>query len=145
MNVKIFQIATIAVIGWVGLASASLAGDGKLGLLDQTGCCDRLPACNQCCELEAKVVDEDKPCFDVESKVICIPRVVFPWQKKDYLANKGCDQCDALECSSCNHNGARARKICVLKKDKITCPTCEYKWTPKMIGGCDFPYCDSFE
>ncbi len=72
------------------------------------------PNCDYVCKFNAETVDEDKECFDVESKVICIPRVVFPWQKK---------------CNPCANNGAWTRTICVLKTEKYKCPKCEYTWS----------------
>ncbi len=122
------------------LASQTSAGFPFCGpCLDQTGCSACCPECNHCCRLEAEMVDEDIPCFDVESKLICIPRVVFPWQKKKCLS---CDSCDGRGCTNCVHNGARVRRICVLKTDKIKCPKCKYTWTPERTcngcdGGCD--------
>ena len=103
--------------------------------MSQTGCSICCPVCDHVCKLDAKKVDAEIPCFDVESKVICIPRVVFPWQKKKC---RDCNACDGLGCTNCVHNGARVRRICVLKTDKITCPQCEYTWsTEKKCAGCD--------
>jgi hypothetical protein len=60
---------------------------------------------------------------------------VFPWQKKKLHA---CNACDGVGCTNCVHNGARVRRICVLKTDKIQCPKCEYTWTAeKKCSGCD--------
>ncbi len=122
-------------------------------LLDQTGhsCC---PVCDHVCKLEAKQVEEEKSCYKVETKAICIPRVVFPWQKARKAACDSCDACDGIGCTACVHNGARVRKVCVLKTEKYTCPACEYKWTAEKkcntgccssgpaCGGCDAG-CDS--
>lgn len=113
---------TAAEAGWCGKC------------LDQTGCSCCCPACDHCCRLEAEQVDEDITCFEVESKVICIPRVVFPWQKKKCHS---CDSCDGRGCTNCIHNGARTRRVCVLKTDKYTCPKCKYTWTPEPTGCCD--------
>lgn len=138
----ILRIITVTV--FVATAAAAIntssAGFGlRCPLPDQTGCCCRCPACDHVCNLEAKVVDEEIPCFDVESKVICIPRVVFPWQKRK--GHGSCDSCDGGGCSQCVHNGAKTRRICVLTTDKYKCPKCQYTWSAeKCPGG---PGCDS--
>lgn len=109
-------------------------------LFDQTGCCERCPACDHCCELNAEAGEESRPCFNVETKVICIPRVVFPWQMKKCFS---CDSCDGQGCNNCVHNGAKARRVCVMKADKYTCPKCQYSWTPREKAACDAVGCDS--
>ncbi|WP_372724700.1 hypothetical protein [Novipirellula sp.] len=102
-------------------ANQATAGSGH-HLLDQTGCCTKCPACDHRCNFSVDVVDETKTCFEVESKVICIPRVVFPWQKGN---------CDAV----CN-NGAKTRRICVLKTKDYKCPKCEYSWSAEKKATC---------
>ena len=116
----VMAIATIQVAALSMIKNETQAGKHKL--LDQTGCSLCCPACNHRCNFSAEQVDEEKSCFEVEAKVICIPRVVFPWQK----------EC----CDSVTHNGARTRKVCVLKEKKYKCPACEYTWTAERIGGC---------
>lgn len=118
------------------------AGHGKH--FDQTGltCC---PACDYVCKLEAEQVEVEKSCFKVESKAICIPRVVFPWQKARKAACASCDSCDGRGCTACVHNGARVRKVCVLKTEKYKCPACEYTWSAEKkasCGCCDAAGCD---
>lgn len=95
--------------------------------------CDKCPSCD--CSLETEVVDVEKSCFEVETKTICIPRVVFPWQKKKACGS--CDSCDGRGCSTCFNNGAKTRCIRVLKKKKYICPECKYTWTPKTAACCD--------
>lgn len=104
-------------------------------LLDQTGhaCC---PVCDHVCKLDAKQIEEEKTCFEVESKAICIPRVVFPWQRAKKAACASCDACDGLGCTACVHNGARVRKICVLKTEKYKCPACKYTWSAEKKDSC---------
>lgn len=134
-------MAALLVGGFMTAPSQAGLRDHVLG--DQTGCCQRCPACDYCCELKAEEVEEEKTCFEVESKEICIPRVVFPWQKK---ACRACDGCAGLGCTNCVHNGAKVRRICVLKTDKYKCPKCKYTWTPKkkdVAGGCDVGCCDA--
>lgn len=100
--------------------------------------CKSCPSCD--CSLEAKMVDVEKSCFEVETKTICIPRVVFPWQRKK--ACDACDSCDGRGCNNCVNNGAKTRCIRVIKKKKYTCPECKYTWTPNSAGCCDAG-CDS--
>ena len=128
---------TVLILALSGLyspnANAAFPFGGKC--VSQTGCSLCCPVCDHTCRLEAKEVEEEISCFEVESKVICIPRVVFPWQKKKCQA---CDTCDGGGCTDCVHNGARLRRVCVLKKDKIKCPKCKYTWTPeKKCNACD--------
>ncbi|MGB7328140.1 MAG: hypothetical protein WBD31_24910 [Rubripirellula sp.] len=135
--------AVLAVIALVATPSPASAGL-PMGLLDQTGCTKRCPACDHVCKFDAKEVDVEKSCFDVESKVICIPRVVFPWQKKDKCGS--CNSCDGTGCSSCINNGARTRRVCVLKTKKYKCPECEYSWSAEKApcgGGCATGCCDT--
>ncbi|GAA4449278.1 hypothetical protein [Novipirellula rosea] len=112
-------LLSIATIPFV--ANEAAAGFGHK-LVDQTGCCTKCPACDHACNFSVDVVDETKTCFEVESKVICIPRVVFPWQKGN---------CDAV----CN-NGAKTRRICVLKTKDYKCPKCEYSWSAEKKATC---------
>ena len=99
--------------------------------------CDKCPSCD--CSLEAEMVGVEKSCFEVETKTICNPRVVFPWQHRK--SRGSCDSCDGRGCTSCVNNGAKTRCIRVLKKKKYTCPECKYTWTTNTgsccDGGCD--------
>ena len=116
--------------------SGSPAEAGGIGLagvrcFDQTGCdlgC-RCPACGYQCRLNADRGEETISGFDVESDVICIPRVVFPWQRAAaHSACSSCDGCRGRGCRRCVHNGARLRRVCRLKPDSYECPKCEYEW-----------------
>lgn len=69
-----------------------------------------------------QVVDETKKCFTVEEDVICIPRVVFPWQK--------------TACNPCPNNGSFIKKVKLLGTKKYKCPKCEYSWTPEKVPAC---------
>ena len=124
----------VAVACLIPLPSA-VAGHGKW--FDQTGatCC---PVCDHVCKLEAEAIEVEKPCFEVETKAVCIPRVVFPWQTARKAACASCDSCSGRGCTACVHNGARVRKVCVLKPKTYTCPACEYTWTAEKrpCGGC---------
>jgi hypothetical protein len=71
--------------------------------------------------------------------VVCIPRVVFPWQKGK--CHGSCESCDGVGCNQCVHNGARTRTVCVLTTDKYKCPRCQYTWSAER-NPCG-PGCDS--
>ncbi len=121
-------LIAIAVIANTATKIETAKAEINIGCL-RTKC----PSCD--CELEAKMVDVEKSCFEVETKTICIPRVVFPWQHKKACGS--CDSCDGRGCVTCVNNGAKTRSIRVLKKKKYTCPECKYSWTPKESGCCD--------
>ncbi len=95
----------VFAVGQMMNSTSVTAGLFGTRVLDQTGCCRCCPVCDHVCKFDAEMVDEDIPCFDVESKVICIPRVVFPWQKKSC---NSCSSCDGKGCSSCINNGANS-------------------------------------
>lgn len=109
------------------------------GLLNaQTGSPCRASICDHSCSLKVEESEKERTCYEIESKVICIPRVVFPWQKGRNACDS-CDTCDGLGCSSCVHNGATVRRICVAVPKKYSCPTCKYSWEAKKKGS----HCDS--
>ena len=106
-----------------------------------SACC---PKCKTSCSLKAEKVDVEKSCFEVESKTICIPRVVFPWQMPKKKSN--CSSCDGYGCSTCVNNGATARTVRILKTKKYKCPECKYTWSAKepcCSGGCASGGCAS--
>ena len=90
----------------------------------QCGLCTE--QCNTCC-LKCECKDDKKTGFDVECKTICIPKVVFPWQKK---------------CNPCANNGACVRVVRVLKTKEVKGKKMAFEWTPAMIGGCGCRGCD---
>ncbi|TWT52607.1 hypothetical protein Pla22_02310 [Rubripirellula amarantea] len=116
----------------------SVQAGGCLGDQCNKVCCPKCDCKCYTCNLDAKVVDAEKQCFEVEHDVICIPKVVFPWQRGKKGCNR-CDSCDGSGCSACHHNGAKIRKVKKLKTKKYTCPECEYTWTAKETG----PVCSS--
>ena len=118
LKVITFALATITVTATIQ-PTQSQAGFGHHGKSNDCCVC---PSCQHVCKLTAEKVEEEKTCFDVESKVICIPRVVFPWQKK---------------CNPCANNGAKLRTVCVLTTDKYKCPKCEYTWKAEKTGSGD--------
>ena len=111
-----------------------------VGLLAQAGhklhggCNVTCPKCsNSCCVLKAECGEEEKSCFNVECEEICIPRVVFPWQKwmAKHRGASSCDSCGGKGCSTCStvNNGAWVKTVRRLKKDSYTCPKCKYEWS----------------
>jgi hypothetical protein len=140
---KIFiSVATCLLSIASQLSTISPAIAGKL--FPQTGCQQCCPECKHRCKLEAKLGEEEKSCFEVEESVICVPRVVFPWQKQTPTGwfrclSQACDDCHDAGCNACVHNGAKTRKVKLLKSKKYQCPKCEYTWTAeeKSNSCCD--------
>ena len=114
------------------LATLVRAGDnedGKPGHAGKSGHGCRTVKCPQCCHdcvFSAEKSKKTDSCYEVECKPICIPRVVFPWQKGCCSCGKdgGKDGCCAV------HNGAKKRSVRVLKKYEYECSHCKYQWTP---------------
>lgn len=95
----------------------------------------RCPKCCHSCRLEVSQDSESKKCFECETKTICIPRVVFPWQnKKSCKSPGGCVACGGKGCTVCRHNGAKVRRVKVLKTKSYECPRCKYKWMAETCG-----------
>lgn len=97
------------------------------------GCSDCCVTCPQCstscktCKLKVEEGEESKSCWKVECKEICVPRIVWPWQKT----------C----CNPHANNGACVKTVKVLVKHSYKCPTCEYSWSPE--DGCSGDGCCS--
>jgi hypothetical protein len=107
------------------------------------------PQCDHTCKFSVDTDKEAKHCYDSECEPICIPKVVFPWQKKKACCNScnscagGCDACAGTGCDGscgggskcCNYNnGACIRYVNKLKKYEYECEVCKYKW--EAIRGC---------
>ena len=139
-SISFVLLAALAAVAFQTTGDQRTAVAGVFGKLlpDQTGC-SRCQSCGHACKLDAESDEEDRLCLDVETKVVCIPRVVFPWQRK---ATSACDSCDGGGCSNCVHNGARVREVCVIKPSSYTCPTCKYTWSAEKQPVCD-ECCDS--
>jgi len=135
MNVKQRQLAGLFgfVVALVLVPALAIAGNGKL--LDETGCAC-CPVCDHVCKLDVEETEVKRTCFKIETKVVCIPRVVFPWQKAKKAACASCDSCDGRGCQVCVHNGARVRKVCVAKPDSYKCPACKYTWSAEKKDTC---------
>ena len=118
--------------------------------------CAVCPNCHNGCTFKAECGKEEKSCWEVECEEICIPCVVFPWQK--WRARRhgqgacdsctgGCDSC-ADSCGVCSsvNNGVRVKTVKKLKKKSYECPKCKYTWTPSRCGNgdcCDAGCCDA--
>ncbi len=105
----------------------------------QTSCCEvTCPHCHYSCKFSVDIEEDAHHCYGVECKPICIPRVVWPWQRKKCCLNDGepCDACTGDGCllhskplyCSCVNNGACIRKVLVLKKYEFECKKCKYSW-----------------
>ena len=71
----------------------------------------RCPKCqNDFCTLKCEKNKVTKKCFNVDQKIVCIPKVTWPWQK-------------------CPAKCARTRTVNVLKSDKYECCECKYTWS----------------
>ena len=148
----LFNVAILLSIASAGDCCSNGCDDG----------CLSCPSCQQfCCQLKSEPSEEERYCWKVECKEICVPRVVFPWQNKKHRHGHGCSGCDS-GCDSCSadgccggatccdacrcNNGAFVVKVKSLKKHKYTCPSCKYSWTPvETCGGagcCDSGCCD---
>lgn len=71
-------------------------------------------SCPQCdcdfCELKVSKSKEEKTCFEVKQKEVCIPAVRLPWKK------------------NCPPTRSKVRVVNVLSKKKYECPSCKYEW-----------------
>ena len=107
-------------------------------------CCKtECPRCDHVCELSVDLEDVAKNCYCVEEKAVCIPRIVFPWQKRACCGSPSCDGscdgvCDDYCDGNCNgncgvkccryNNGACTKYVRVLKKFEYKCKVCKYEW-----------------
>lgn len=81
-------------------------------------CC---PDCGRSvCRLVREPVADEKYCYQVECKQLCIPKIRWPWQS--------C--CDAPQCG-------RVKTVKVLKRVEYECEACGYRWElqPAPCGG----------
>jgi hypothetical protein len=90
---------------------------------DKPCCPPRCPNCKAYCKFEWDKSPEEKYCWCIECKPICIPKITFPWQ------------------SCCDPKCAKLKWVNVLKKVEYECPNCKCKWTAvevpcKQCGQC---------
>ena len=77
--------------------------------------CRKCPKClNDVCTLKVEKGKEKKSYFETEQKIICVPKVRFPWQ------NCNPDN-PAPTCS-------KTRTVTLLKKGSYECDVCKYSW-----------------
>jgi hypothetical protein len=126
-----FFVHLIVAVAVVSTASAVLAADGPKRRSDSGhGCIVRCPNCCHECVFSANKEKVTKSCYDVVCKDICIPRIVFPWQKGCCSCAKGGKDGDGKDGCCAIHNGAKTKSVRVLKKYEYECARCKYKWTP---------------
>ena len=102
-----FLVAAALLVGGAGLPAASAQ---ILPLPGSGGLCRRCPSCGgECCELSITQEKEERTCFKVEEKTICVPQIQLPW----------C--CGRVR-------PTYTRKIRVLVEESYECPVCHYEW-----------------
>lgn len=98
------------------------------------GCC---PKCKTPCVLKVEEGTEEKHCWNIEKKTVCIPRVRFSWQWP--FQKKKCSDCSA-SCSDQNcctpPKLGRSRVVNTLVKHTYECPVCKYSWEPRKCATC---------
>ncbi len=109
---------------------------------------ERRVGCRSCCELTVEESKSLKPCWDIECKQICVPRIVFPWQNRqlgccktgicagvDSCTGKCCGRrcCGSMGGARCKtvNRGAFVKTVRTLSKCYYECPSCKYTWTPR--------------
>lgn len=93
----------------------------SVGRTGEDGHAAHCPRCRATCYPTVTKGTEEKQCWEVETKTICIPKVRFPWETK--CCNKGCgkDGCVPPKCG-------RTKYVNVLVPHKYECSTCKYSW-----------------
>ena len=127
-----------------GRASCRKCRPGIANRIARRRSCRQCPNCNSdVCELKVECVKEKKTCFEVEQKVICIPK--FSWPPRRSCNCKSCDHpCCGDPCENdcdcqcrCSVKCGKAKTINVLKTKKYECKSCKYRWTVVEPQGCD--------
>ena len=67
---------TSSLLAVAMIATLAMKSETARAEINILGVCTKCPSCD--CALEAKMVDVEKSCFEVETKTICIPKVYFP-------------------------------------------------------------------
>lgn len=126
----------LLLIGMLTLVSAK-------SMAQEKGCCDCPDCGHKVCIAKPTTTKVSKTVYSVEKKDVCIPRFRFPWQIKSGCNGSNCDaSCDSQggECG-CAPRCGRVRTVKVLKKKKIECEKCGYKWEITTVEST--PCCDS--
>ena len=118
----------------LALTLAVFASSALAGGICKKSCC---PKCKTPCVLKIEEGTEEKHCWKIEEKVVCIPRVTFSWQWP-FQKKKCKTQCDAGCSKPCcaPPKLARSRTVLRLVKHEYECPTCKYVWEPKECTPC---------
>jgi hypothetical protein len=111
IRAAVLMSVTLLLVTCGGLATSYSAG--VLPLLHTC------PQCHQACQHKICVptpttLKDEKSCWCIETKEICIPHIRWPWQP--------C--CEPPKCG-------RVRTVKVLKKVEYECEKCGYKWEIK--------------
>ncbi len=121
-------------------SSGQAAEDSKLTLVGcDSSCCasGTNSCCGDCCEAVCypKRVEKEvkKHCWKVESKIVCIPKFRWPWERCSSSCNSGCDGGSECKRECCAPLCGRTRCINVLEKDSHQCQECGYEWEIKYI------------
>ena len=84
--------------------------------------CRKCPKCqNDVCVLDAQCVKEKRTCYEVEQKLICVPKVSLPWRKCEKPCGGDC-------ASNCRHRCGKTKTVKVLQKKTYECNVCKYSW-----------------
>ncbi len=70
-----------------------------------------VPSARNTAALEVTRGKEERECFEIDYKTICVPKVVPPWKR---------------DC--CEPRCAEAKSVKILKTKKYECPVCQYEW-----------------
>ena len=97
-------LATLAIVGFTA-ATAFAGGAG----CKPAGCNPDRECTPCCCKPVAKMVDIKKTCYEIETKTICIPPTVFPWDRSpcaDVCGEKCGGKCGTKDaCGKCGDAG----------------------------------------
>ena len=133
---KIKTITSISFALIVLVQSALNAGNcGK-------SCC---PKCKTPCVLKVEEGTEEKYCWNIEEKTVCIPKVRFSWQWP-FQKKKQCSDCSAsCSCKTCCNPPklGRSRVVNTLVKHTYECPACKYSWEPQKCSPCESSCCNT--
>lgn len=97
-------LATLAIVGFTA-ATAFAGGAG----CKPAGCNPDRECTPCCCKPVARMVDIKKTCYKIETKTICIPPTVFPWDPSpcaEVCGEKCGGKCGAKDaCGKCGEAG----------------------------------------
>ena len=103
-------LAFVLASSWTNIGQSGEEGHGS-----------HCPRCHETCYPTVTKDKEEKQCWNVETKTICIPKVRFPWESR--CCDKGCGKDGCLP-----PKPGRTRTVNVLVPHKYECSTCKYSW-----------------